>query len=110
MAVGTVLAASYGNLITQVKQMSKLGVTSAGRLKSPPHDDRKGSPLLYTAGTTGMRRSIVVTTLAVVMERGGRHAARRSSCSAAVVMQRGGRHAVVSHLVWTVSLHMLYFS
>src|SRR6266571_6397439 len=72
--------------------MSKLAVPSAGRLKTPPHDDRKGSPLLYTAGTTSMRRSIVVTPLAVVMPRGGRHGARRASWSAAGVMERGGRH------------------
>ncbi len=34
-----------------------------GRLKSSPHGDRKGSPLLYTVGTLGMRRSRGVTTL-----------------------------------------------
>ncbi len=53
-----------------------------GRLKSSPHGDRKGSPLLYTVGTLGMRRSRGVTTLAVAME-------------------RGGSYAVVSHLVRT---------
>src|SRR6266700_1851587 len=44
------------------------------------------------------------------MERGGRHGARRASWSAAGVMERGARHTVASHLVWTVSLHMLYLS
>ncbi len=60
--------------------LSSQSMPLAERLKSPPHDDHKGSPLLYTAGTTSMRRSIVVTTLAVVMPRGARQPSFLTSC------------------------------
>jgi len=43
---------------------------------------------------------IVVTTLAVVMPCGGRHALRRSSCPAAVVMPCGGQWSIIPPNDW----------
>src|SRR5437763_16545332 len=61
------------------RQSSLRGSTnSRAKGKGPPHDDRKGRH--YYTRMTGMRRSIVVTTLAVVMDSCGRHGPLRSLC------------------------------